>query len=89
MGGATYSTSGTRSPGGRSSLRGSRSREGEILFRSLLRFILPLANSRRFTLFGESLIGNRVPYKGLLVFSHILLINGTNLQQESEISCHP
>ena len=85
MGGATTSTSGARSPKGWSFFKGSRSSEGKILLWSLLRFSLFLARLS-LRLFGRrrrrvrfSLIGNSVPYKGLLVFSHVLLINGTNL----------
>ena len=85
MGGATTSTSGSRSPVRCSSFRRSRCRKGEVLFRSLLRFRLLLARLR-LRLFGRrrwqvrlSLIGKSIPYKGLLVISHVLLINSANL----------
>ena len=85
MGGATTSTSGTRSPVRCSSFRGSRSRKGEVLFRSLPRLRLLLARLS-LRLFGRrrrrvrlSLIGNSVSYKDLLVLRTILLINSTNL----------
>ena len=90
MGEATTSTSGVRSPKGLSFLRESRSSKGKVLLWSLLRFCLLLAKLS-LRLFGRRrrvrsrLVRNLICYKGLLIFSHVIFIDSSNLPIKEKI----
>ena len=91
MGGATTSTSGVGSPKGLSFLRGSRCSKGKVFLWSLLRFCLLLAKlslrlfGRRRRRVRSRLIRDRICYKSLLIFSHVIFIDSSNLPVKEKV----